>query len=196
MIYPGNISGNIGALLRLIQEEKAASPAALPPETAVASPMRGIVQQPLRSPEAPGGTRVVSMRPEGVTSQGPAVAPTVVPAARPVAPIAPPSPVVAPSGPAGAAGPAPAPSQPSVQGASAPSIATKVMPTQSPQQSAWESIQKFLPYFPTPQRSRVGPQMVQPAPTPTPAQGTEYVPGKGFKKPGGGFYLKTPWGMA
>ncbi len=172
MIYPGAIAGNIGALLRLIQEEKAASPAALPPETAVTSPLRGVVQEPLRSPEAPGGTRVVSMRPEGVTPQGPTAAPTVVPAARPVAPVAP----VAPAGQPGVTGPVSAPSpasssQPSVSGVSAqaPAIATKVMPTMSPAiQSAITATQNLMKYLNVPRRSGVGPLIV-PGPTPTPA---------------------------
>lgn len=60
-----NQNGNsIGSLLRFIQEQKSQSPI-IPPSTEASSPIRGIVQEPLKSPEDTGTSKVVSLRPEG-----------------------------------------------------------------------------------------------------------------------------------
>jgi len=69
--------GDIGTLLRLIQEEKSGSVLNAPPATDPNSPIRGQDQGPLLSPEAPGGTRNVSIKPEGLGGLG---AESVVPA--------------------------------------------------------------------------------------------------------------------
>src|SRR5581483_7128901 len=70
-MYPTGTGSNIGELLRLIQEQKNSSLAAVPPAAQPESPIRGIVQQPLQAPESPTSSRVVSVRPEGVTQQEP-----------------------------------------------------------------------------------------------------------------------------
>ena len=70
-----NQNGNsIGSLLRFIQEQKSQSPM-VPPGTETGSPIRGIVQEPLKAPEDVGTSKVVSLKPEAVigASQGPAV---------------------------------------------------------------------------------------------------------------------------
>ena len=65
-----NQNGNsIGSLLRFIQEQKSQSPI-IPPSSEASSPIRGVVQEPLKSPEDTGTSKVVSLRPEGVTATG------------------------------------------------------------------------------------------------------------------------------
>lgn len=66
-IYPSS-GGFIGSLLRTIQEERSKSPHVLPPAAEPAAPVRAAVQAPLESPispESPGSSRVISVRPEG-----------------------------------------------------------------------------------------------------------------------------------
>jgi hypothetical protein len=70
MIYQGGGQGDIGNLLRQIQEEKATSVLANPPAAEPGSPVRAVIQEPLKSPESPGGTRVVSTPAEAVTPGG------------------------------------------------------------------------------------------------------------------------------
>jgi len=69
-----NQNGNsIGSLLRFIQEQKSQSPI-IPPSSEASSPIRGVVQEPLKSPEDTGTSKVVSLRPEGnVATQGESV---------------------------------------------------------------------------------------------------------------------------
>ena len=111
-----NQGNNIGNLLRLIQEEKAQNIAAIPPAAQPESPLRGTVADALQTPESPGSEHTISLRPEGVTQQGPTAEPgRVVPAVAPV----PPSPV--------AAAPVAA-SSPVSQGSQSPSAAA---PTQN-----------------------------------------------------------------
>ena len=60
-----NQNGNsIGSLLRFIQEQKSQSPI-IPPSSEASSPIRGVIQGPLKSPEDTGTSKVVSIRPEG-----------------------------------------------------------------------------------------------------------------------------------
>ena len=79
-IYPQ--SGSIGALLRLIEQERKSAPHVRAPIAEPSAPMRKSVAAPLESPiapESPGTGRVVSIRPEvAPTGAGPArvVAPT------------------------------------------------------------------------------------------------------------------------
>lgn len=63
--YQGSATGDIGTLLRMIQEQKAASVLQSTPGAQPGAPVRDVIQQPLQSPESPGGSRVVSTRPEG-----------------------------------------------------------------------------------------------------------------------------------
>jgi hypothetical protein len=117
-MYP-NAGNNIGTLLRLIQEDQNKNIASLPPSADPNSPIRGVVQGPLMSNEAPGSNRVVSVRPEGVTAQGPEATPGQV--VGPTVPVA--NPGVGPS--------VVGPSTPSMGGGqsnpvSAPSIGTTI----------------------------------------------------------------------
>ncbi len=102
-MYPTG-TNNIGTLLRMIQEDQNKNLAALNPSAEPSSPIRGLVQQPLTAPEAPGTSRVVSIRPEGTPSvQGEATPSVVAPVAptpgiAPTAPIAPVAPGVSPMG--------------------------------------------------------------------------------------------------
>ncbi len=93
----------IGNLLRAIQEDKSVSPLGAPPQSDTASPIRGLVQQPLLQSEAPDSARAAVIRPElslgqetagVVPPQGP-IAPTAAGAV--VAPVAPPVRDVSPS---------------------------------------------------------------------------------------------------
>lgn len=60
-----NQNGNsIGSLLRFIQEQKSQSPI-IPQGSEVGSPIRDVVQQPLKGSEGQGTSKVVSLRPEG-----------------------------------------------------------------------------------------------------------------------------------
>lgn len=158
-MYPtGGTNSNIGTLLRLIQEDQSKNPALLPPGSETGDPLRGVVQQPLVSPEAPGSSRVVSVRPEGVTQQGPTgESPVIAPGSAGPAPatpgvIGPRAPIVpvqapAPSGPSNSApgpsspGPSSAPSRPSspapapapkITVSSLPKIGTRIISTPKP----------------------------------------------------------------
>ena len=64
-MYQGQSAGDIGSLLRLIQEDKANSVINQPPAAQSGAPVREVVQEPLQSAEDPGSSRVVSTRPEG-----------------------------------------------------------------------------------------------------------------------------------
>lgn len=171
--------GDIGTLLRLIQEDKSSTILANPAAD-VASPIRGVVQGPLKSPESPGTTRVASLRPEGsalgvsgpeqgvVTPAGAAPVPGGV-----VAPVAPrPTPVPTPTPPsASPSSPAPSMNRPSNM-ASAPSLGTKITSMPTIMQKAMQVIQKSVQKTPT--RSTYGAPIVNvntkkvPIPTPTP----------------------------
>lgn len=62
----GNMNGSsIGSLLRFIQEQKSQSPI-IPPSTEVGSPVRGVVQEPLKGPESIGTEKVMGLKPEGI----------------------------------------------------------------------------------------------------------------------------------
>ena len=76
MIYPTTIGGDIGSLLRLIQEEKARQFGMGRPGAAPGEQVREIVQQPLMAPEAPGTARVVGIKPEAVVGPQTPVSPT------------------------------------------------------------------------------------------------------------------------
>lgn len=69
MIYPSQSAGDIGSLLRLIQEEKARTSIAQPPLSQVGAPMREMVTEPVQGAESPGTSRMVSERPEAVVGQ-------------------------------------------------------------------------------------------------------------------------------
>lgn len=121
-MYQNAASGDISSLLRLIQEEKATSVLANPPASEPGAPIRGVVQEPLKSPEAPGGSRVVSTPAEAVVPGGMVAPGGVVAPIAPVAPMAPVAPVSAPSMPrisAPSIGGSPAP-QNSPQGSTSP----------------------------------------------------------------------------
>ena len=62
-LYPGLQGSNIGTLLRLIQEERQSSPAAIPPALESGSPIRNIIQSPPLDTESPGSNRVIANRP-------------------------------------------------------------------------------------------------------------------------------------
>jgi hypothetical protein len=124
MIYPSGLTGNIGNLLRLIQEEKTSSIANLPPATEAGSPMRGLIQQPLMNPNDPGSARQVSLRPEGVTQMGPAGTPQVV---GPIANIMPQRSMMGPPG--GMGGPT---GQPSSGGITTPAPTVSAPTTSQP----------------------------------------------------------------
>jgi len=152
-IYPQ--SGNIGALLRLIEQERKSAPHAGTPLAEPSAPMRKSVAAPLESPiapESPGTGRVVSIRPEAVPPTGEAgplrtIAPTTgkmgqvggIPGemGKVVAPrtYIPPS---APSTPTSSTAPSSTSPEPS---APAPSLATQVKP------SASVSVNPYEKYF-------------------------------------------------
>lgn len=65
-----NQNGNsIGSLLRFIQEQKSQSPI-IPQGAEVGSPLRNVVQEPLKGSEGIGTSKVVSLRPEGTLTEG------------------------------------------------------------------------------------------------------------------------------
>lgn len=175
-IYSGGAGSNIGTLLRLIQEEKSSNLAALPPAADPNSPIRGTIQQPIKTPESPGSDRVVSLRPEGVIQSGPAAAPVVAPVA-PVAPV--PTPVPTPTAPRASApsatssnsspAPRPATSFPSIATSIKASVPQQVLGTRAPQKAS--SILDYNRQFFMPKPSSVGGRVVNSplAPTPTPA---------------------------
>lgn len=120
--------GNIGTLLRLIQEEQANNMAAIPPSADVASPIRAAIQQPLKSPESVGTSRIVSGKPEAVTpieTTPQVVAPTEPVMPTPVSPSAPS--IASPSAPSAPSvsnsNPSPASSAPRATPVSTPSPA-------------------------------------------------------------------------
>lgn len=128
--YPSASSGNIGALLRAIQEDNQTSPLSQPPQTQVGSPIRNLVQGPLQQVEAPQSAHVVSVRPEsaGVSTTAPtqapsAIGPIVNKVVAPVAPLPPPPP------PTPVPTPTPPPSQPQRSNTPAPSNNNRI-PTQ------------------------------------------------------------------
>lgn len=139
--YPSGGGSNIGTLLRLIQEDQNKSIAATPPSADPASPLRGVIQQPIEAPEAPGSERVISIRPEGAIQQGPQASEVVAPSSPALAqgPVA--GNVVAPSRPVAPAvsfdGGSVSPSVPqsnsvsraSSLSASAPAIGTSIRPS-------------------------------------------------------------------
>lgn len=185
-MYPSGISNNIGELLRLIQEEKSSSLAAVPPSSEPSSPIRGMVQQPIQTPEAPGSSRVVSIRPEGVTQQGPEATPTVVSPVMPT-PVPTPEPVApraassvsavsqpSPSAPSSVSRPVPTP----VPTPTPPSIGTRITSSVKGASVAKTPIGPPGPpagyYNKTTPKSRIGPPVVKGVggaiPTPTPVQ--------------------------
>lgn len=138
--YPNGGGSNIGALLRLIQEDQNQNIAASSPASDPESPLREVIQQPIEAPESPGSERVVSIRPEGAVQSGPqaeAVSPVapVAPGGAPsgggvVAPIRPAPVVSSPSDGGGspASSPVSAP-QSSSSSYSSPSIGTSIRPS-------------------------------------------------------------------
>lgn len=167
--------GDIGTLLRMIQDEKASNPVLNTPATDPNSPIRAQVQGPLLAPEAPGGTRNVSIRPEGIGTLGPAeassgqvVAPMVqTPRIGPVT-----APTIANKPGGGAPVPTPVPTP--TPRSSAPAIGTRITPTQSVLGKSTQS--RPATSIPTPTRPRIGVPIVnpqnslRPAPTVTPVQ--------------------------
>jgi hypothetical protein len=130
MAYGLGAGSSIGSLLRFIQEQKSQGPI-VPPGTETGSPVRAMVQEPLKAPESVDTAHVVSIKPEGVPSVSggetqsavtPASAPTPV---SPVSatPMTPPSmgssPVAEPVGEMG---------KPSVTPSSGPSLGTSIKP--------------------------------------------------------------------
>lgn len=185
MYQPGTGS-NIGTLLRLIQEEQAVNPLNVKPSSDPNSPLRELVQGPLQSPEDPGSSRVVSVRPEGVTGES-VEGQVITPGGSPVLPSS--SSVIAPKAyvPPVQTAPQGNPNQisenrpssistPTVQ--SLPSIGTKI--TSAPRSAVLGvSTGAIGPFWPSniPQRGRSGilvsPSLGKtgkPAPTPTPSQ--------------------------
>lgn len=129
-MYPNGQGSNIGTLLRLIQEDKNQSVAATSPSSDPNSPIRSLNQQPIQAPNDPNSSRVVSLRPEGVTQSGPQAEaqPNVVAPIMPVAPQAPTSPVApqAPNNPGSSISSNPTPSF------SSPSIGTRISSAPAP----------------------------------------------------------------
>ncbi len=127
--------GDIGTLLRLIQEEKSSSLLNQPPSADPNSPIRQQTQGPLLAPEAPGGTRNVSLRPEGIGALGPAeqvgsVVPPMAPRLPMVGPVMAPTMVSRPGSNGGGGGspsrPNPTPVPTPTQRPSLPSIGTRI----------------------------------------------------------------------
>lgn len=187
-MYPTSSNSNIGTLLRLIQEDQNKSLPALNPASDPNSPIRGVVQGPLLSPEDPGSSRQVSIRPEGVTqsgSQGSVVAPVnpvgqSVAAPRgvvaPVAPVARPSAVSVPSASQAAPQRSASPSvsttasKPASINAATPTIGTKI--TSAPKSVLGASTSLPKTTISAPQRATIGTKI---ASTPS-YQG--FIPGK------------------
>lgn len=196
-MYPTSSNSNIGTLLRMIQEDQNQSLPQINPANAPSSAIRETVQGPIMAPNDPGSSRVVSIRPEGVTQQGPqaggvvgpmGASPVVTPGALPVvgpkAPVAPTPGISAPQG-----GSSPSSSNPSAQ-PSAPNIGTRIMasapaPTKSigtgastyspakPNMNVYGPSSSYSPQYFTPQRIQSSPVTNnQPKATPTPIQGT------------------------
>ena len=168
-------SGNIGALLRLIEQERKTAPHTKAPGAEPSAPLRKSVQAPLESPvapESPGTSRVVSMRPAVTPPTSEAAPPGVVkpgtaimggkggvPQNEVVKPIKYVPPEPAPAAPVPVPGPTPGPAPT----APAPSLATQIRPT---------AVNPYVKYFgptlgPTIQEFVEGKQLPMPA---TPAQ--------------------------
>jgi hypothetical protein len=171
----GNLGGtSIGALLRMIQEEKATQPP-IPPSAEVGSPMRGVIQQPIQLPESPGTTHVVSVKPEATPSPSnqPMASPARALGGPGLNPPPVPTPVPTPARPQQNT-PATAnlakSSTPSVAKVSAPSIATKIAPSTT----YGPAVPNGFQYAPS---SRMGQSSVgTPLPTPTPKGGPSGSP--------------------
>lgn len=170
-LYPTSIGGDIGSLLRLIQEEKARQ-ATLRPGITPGEISREIVQTPIIAPESPGTSRIIAEKPEAVVGpQTPTTRPVAaIPARAAVGPVKiggpEPTPVVRPTArlPVREEAPAPAPSTPSIPSApsvpSAPSIPSVPSASFSPQPSP--------PRLAT--AISVAPSRPMPTPTPIPRQ--------------------------
>jgi len=204
-MYPNSNASDIGNLLRLIQEEKASSVLNQPPGAQPSAPVRGVVQQPLQSPNDPGSSRMISTPPEagGVvapvapvtpapsTTPGNAI-PTGTLLSNPVAPRSPVAPVPMP---------APTPAQPT----SSPKIGTSILaastkaptanivnkanvvnkptptPTPTPQNTTAQNqnlVNQILSIFKSIFSTHIGsPSVTKPGPTPKPKQFTQGVTG-------------------
>lgn len=208
MIYQGGGGNAIGTLLRMLEDEKSASPLQQKPESAVGSPLRGAVQTPYFTPESPGSSRVVSARPEGVTPSGPQSSVTAGNVVAPVAPIRPtPSMPVSPVRPVSPIAPqirgsAPVPTPvptPSPTPRPGVSVAPKIT-GQVAGASTYKAAPGFLPssqYKATP--SSIGQKVVTPRaiPTPTPnQQQVEQSTKQKNKTPGGNKFYRSTWGFA
>jgi hypothetical protein len=84
--YQAQSGGDIGNLLRLIQEEKAGGVLNQPPAADPSAPVRGVVQQPIQSPNDPGSARTVSTPPDAGQAPVESIIP-VAPGAAPITPI-------------------------------------------------------------------------------------------------------------
>jgi hypothetical protein len=160
-----NAGGDIGALLRLIQEEKANSILAAPPATETGSPIREVVSDPIVSPESPGSTRVASLRPEGAVTSTDAVGQSqglgLGQVVGPVAPVAPAP--VAPSAPGNPS----SPSSPSAPQASPIAQLARSLPNIGTAIKAAAAKAPTSQYN-TPTRSTRGGIISKPLVTPTP----------------------------
>lgn len=197
--YQSQSTGDIGNLLRLIQQEKASSVLNQPPGSQPGAPVRSVVQSPLQSAEAPGSSRVVSTPAEGSPNVvapggtgGTVASSGIVAPAVPVPPIAPapaPSGVISP-------GRAATPSQPSSSGGSSPasspqpSLGTSISaapaiqstPVSNNNGSTQAQLQQILKQFfqsflgPAVFGGSIGqPSVQKPGPTPTPRPGQPWV---------------------
>jgi len=176
MAVPYAGSGSIGALIRLIEQEKSKAPTAMKPEMELGAPIREMTAQPFMAPESVGTARTLSLKPEGVPSSMIAGGGQVTPAAAPPTPAAPIGvPVVGPSigmpeRTPSSAGPA---SSPTPQPGPAPAPMMPVSPGQSPRGvSVGETMplpaQAMTPpgqsVGPTPSRQNFTPQPVRMGP--------------------------------
>lgn len=95
MIYQSGAGSMPGGLLRMLLEEQGQTNALMKPQADPNTLTRETVQGPIFTPESPGSERVVSIRPEGVTQQGPEGGQVIAPV-MPSAPGAGASPVIPP----------------------------------------------------------------------------------------------------
>lgn len=137
-LYPSSSGSNIGTLLRLIQEDQNKNISNTPPGSQPGTPIRNVVQGPLQNVEAPGSSRVVSIKPEGVTQQGPQQAQQVLPPSG-ISPVAGTGNVIAPRAPV-----APTPSGPSSSPVSAPAL-TQSSPNPASRVAATPSAVRAIP---------------------------------------------------
>lgn len=150
---------NIGTLLRLIAEEKTQNATLLPPATTPDSPLREVVQQPLKSSESPGSSRVVSIRPESAAPIGPITPDTstvVAPVAPPVAPEAPVGPTPVPT---------PTPVEPKVVAPTAPptyQAPENISPTVQNQPNSYQLGEKLITPKPVSKQPYAAPSTPQP----------------------------------